>query len=111
MTSAELAERAAAFRAARPDVPVVERLDAQVLEAVKSGGGTLEMGSWHTCETTHCRAGWAIHLAGPSGADLESLVGPEHAGRLIYLASTGRVPDFFADNDAALEDIKRCAAS
>jgi hypothetical protein len=69
------------------------------------------MTTWHTCETTHCRAGWAIHLAGAHGAKLESQVGPFRAGIAIYTASTGRVPHFFASTKNALKDIERCAAS
>lgn len=100
-------QRAENYRKNHPEVPVVEHLDAKILEALSSGG-SLEMGSWHSCETTHCRAGWAIHLAGKEGYDLEkALGGPEFAGRAIYLASTGRCPHFYASNKAALADIKR----
>jgi hypothetical protein len=35
---------------------------------------------------------------------------PAVAGRMIYLASTGRSPHFYATNARALEDIRRCAA-
>jgi hypothetical protein len=104
------AERAARFRLRHPDVPVVESLDQRILDALDDGG-TLNMGDWHTCDTTHCRAGWAIHLAGAAGYDLErKLGGADRAGRAIYLASTGRSPWFYASNEWALEDIKRCAA-
>jgi hypothetical protein len=103
-------ERAADYRTRHPEVPVVESLDAKILEAVTSGGGRLEMGSWHTCETTHCRAGWAVHLAGAAGYALERLHNTGVAGRMIYRASTGRVPYFFASNDLALADIRRYAA-
>jgi len=108
-TPEELASCAAAYRAAHPTVPVVEQLDAKILAAITSGGGKLEMGSWHSCETTHCRAGWAITLAGEAGAALEEEHGSQRAGWMIYRASTGRVPHFFASNERALEDIKRCA--
>ena len=115
-TSPEVrAERAKAFRERNPDVPVVEALDRKILEAITTGGGQLNMAAWHTCETTHCRAGWAIHLAGPAGYALqenfggEDRGGAERAGRAIYRASTGRVPHFFAGNAEALEDIRRCA--
>jgi len=105
-------ERARRYSEAHPDVPVVDRLDAKILEAVTSGGGKLEMSTWHTCETAHCRAGWAIHLAGTAGYELERKLGnSERAGRAIYRASTGRVPWFYASNEQALEDIKRCAAT
>ena len=98
------------YRTRHPEVPVVEKLDAKILDAITSGGGSLNMLDWHSCETTHCRAGWAIHLAGKAGYELEARLGsPEYAGRAIYRASTGRVPDFYASNERALEDIKRCA--
>ena len=98
------------FRERYPEVPVVQDLDAKILAAVTSGGGTLDMARWHTCKTTHCRAGWAITLAADEGNVLELKVGPFHAGAMIYRASTGRAPHFFADTATALEDIRRCAA-
>ena len=104
------AERAARFRERNPDVPVIPNIDAQILAAVEANPGALEMGSWHTCKTTHCRAGWAIHLAGEAGYALEKKYNAEQAGRMIYLASTGRVPHFYATNASALEDIRECAA-
>jgi len=103
-------ERALRFRARFPDVPVIEQLDAKILAALESGAGTLDMSTWHRCETTHCRAGWAIALAGDAGAALEQRFGAEDAGRRIYLASTGRVPDFFANNEDALADMREQAA-
>jgi uncharacterized protein YjbI with pentapeptide repeats len=104
------AERAQRYRERNPNVPVVERLDAKILERIEGGEGHLDMQSWHSCETTHCRAGWAIHLAGEAGYKLEATYGSQHAGAMIYRASTGRVPHFFASNERALEDIRRCAA-
>jgi hypothetical protein len=104
-------DRAKRFRERNPTIPVVEALDARILAAVTTGGGKLDMSDWHTCDTTHCRAGWAIHLAGQEGYALEEELGSaERAGRAIYRASTGRVPHFFASTDDALEDIKACAA-
>jgi hypothetical protein len=104
---APLAERAAAYRARHPEVPVVEDLDRKILETIK-----LDMGSWHgPCGTTHCRAGGAIHLAGKAGYELEAKYGPERAGAMIYRASTGRVPHFHASNERALADIRACAAA
>jgi hypothetical protein len=71
------------------------------------------MNQWHTCETTHCRSGWTIHLAGEAGYKLEKEVGPNVAGALITLAScaylNSRVPNFYATNEAALADIRTCA--
>ena len=104
------AERAAKYRERHPEVPVVENLDRKILEVIESGKGQLEMGSWHTCETTHCRAGWAIHLAGEAGYALEHKLGDaQRAGSAIYRASTGRVPYFFDTNEGAFADIKKRA--
>ena len=100
------AERAARYRARNPDVPVIEGLDAKILQLIDSGKGHLEMNTWHRCETTHCRAGWAITLAGAKGLELETKYGPHAAGCMIYRASTGRVPNFYASNEAAIADIR-----
>jgi hypothetical protein len=101
--------RAERYRARNPDVPVIPAIDQQILQAIERGG-TLDMGRWHVCETTHCRAGWAITLAGDKGVQLELQHGPATAGRMIYTASAGYCPHFFAGNEAALEDIKARAA-
>jgi hypothetical protein len=91
-----------------PDAPVVDDLDAKILAMVDGpdAHGSLDMDVWHTCETTHCRAGWAIHLAGEAGYDLESRLGSATAGSLIYYASTGRIPNFYATTDEALADLR-----
>jgi hypothetical protein len=104
------AERAARYRADHPKIPFVEDLDKKILAAIEAGG-SLEMGSWHSCDTTHCRAGWAIHLAGKAGYELEQrLEDPEKAGRAIYLASAGYAPHFYASTESAMADLKRRAA-
>jgi len=93
-----------------PTAPVVPKIDAAILAAVEHGG-TLDMSEWHKCDTTHCRAGWAIHLAGEDGYLLEKQTMPYLAGRLIYEASRpGPAPDFFATTDDALADLRACAA-
>jgi hypothetical protein len=61
--------------------------------------GCLDMATWHTCETTHCLAGWAIHLSGDAGKILENTMSPSVAGAIL-LPSAAHL--FFADNDAAL---------
>ncbi len=111
INSKDRSARAKEYRKRYPEVPVIEKLDKKILEVVESGKGKLDMGAWHSnsCKTTHCRAGWAITLAGEKGASLEAKVGPQHAGRLIYLCSTGRAPHFFATNERAMEDIRECA--
>jgi hypothetical protein len=92
-------------------VPVVENLDARILAYVENGTGVLDMSRWHGadghwCGTTHCRAGWAVHEAGAPGKVLQDKYGPHRAGMMIYRASTGRAPHFFATNERALEDIR-----
>jgi hypothetical protein len=84
-------------------------LDVKMMAAA-SAPGALNMGKWH-CGTAHCRAGWAVVLAGEDGANLERRTSTYLAARLIYMASTGReeCPDFFASNEDAMKDIRRCA--
>jgi hypothetical protein len=69
------------------------------------------MSNWHTCETTHCRAGWVITLAGEAGKALEKFHGPLLAAQLIYRESGYSINPcrFFDSNEAALEDMKRLA--
>jgi hypothetical protein len=69
------------------------------------------MRNWHTCETTHCRYGWAITLAGEPGRVLEGQIGPLTAGALIYWKSAGYIPAYTGPNDAVLKDIRKHAAA
>lgn len=91
-----------------PVAPVVKDLDAAIVAAIQAGG-RLEMKTWHTCQTTHCLAGWAIVLAGEAGAELEKELGPNVAGALIYAASRPGVPvpNFYASNNKAMEDLMK----
>ncbi len=110
------------------EMPIVENIDQKILDAIlddsgdlrtvsENGAGesvpALEMSSWHhSCGTSHCRAGWAITLAGGEGRMLEKLWGPEVAGTMIYLASRpGKAhPNFYAANGEALASLKADAA-
>jgi hypothetical protein len=70
------------------------------------------MGHWHTCETTHCRAGWVVHLAGEEGKKLERRTSTQFAASQIYKASSKihvATTRFFESNEVALADMKRCA--
>jgi hypothetical protein len=91
-------------------VPVIPAIDASILAAIEAGG-RLETAAWHTCQTTHCRAGWAIKLAGPAGEALEEALGAAIAGTFIYAASRPGlpIPDFYASNSEALADLARAA--
>lgn len=94
-----------------PEVPVIENIHQKVYEAAK-GLGCIKMDAVHTCETTHCRAGWAVHLAGEAGYKLENHTSWEFAAKQIYNASSPikvSPTRFYESNEAALEDMKRCA--
>jgi len=92
----------------------IDQLDATILDAVeKRRLFGFDMSSYHcheACGTTHCRAGSAIALH-PMGRELEDVFGSWLAGAVIYHVSTGRVPDFFASNEAALADMRASAAA
>ena len=70
------------------------------------------MSTWHSCETTHCRAGWVVKLAGEEGEKLEKFHNTPLAASLIYKASSPykvTMPRFYEDNETAMADIKRMA--
>jgi hypothetical protein len=85
----------------------------KIIYAAASQSKALEMGSWHKCANTHCRAGWTVTLAGSEGKELEDRMETCLAAMMIYDASD---PDFkinpcrfFDDNAAALEDMRKLA--
>lgn len=83
-----------------------------MLEAVKAPNA-LDMGKWHTCDTTHCRAGWVVTLAGEKGKKLEAASSTLFAAMQIYHASSPIEVSpvrFFETNEVAMADIERCAA-
>jgi hypothetical protein len=93
-------------------VPVIPSIHQTILRAVEQPDA-LDMRDWHTCDTTHCRAGWVVHLAGKPGRELESKTSTLFAAMQIYHKSS---PDinvshvrFFDPNERAMADIKRCA--
>ena len=95
-----------------PSVPVVENLHAK-LYAAASATDALDMDTWHTCETTHCRAGWVVTLAGEEGKALEKFFDPLLAAMKIYDASCSGFQinpcRFFDSDEDALADMKRLA--
>jgi hypothetical protein len=64
------------------------------------------MKTWHNCETTHCLAGWAVTLHS-QGELLESMIGSNAAGALIFNACCGEVPDFFSKETEAVEWLRK----
>jgi len=92
-------------------VPVIENIHQAILEAVTKPAA-LDMSVWHTCSTTHCRAGWAVHLAGVKGYALEKKTSTLFAAQQIYKASSPihvAPPRFYEDNEKAMADIEACA--
>ena len=80
-----------------------ERLQA-VAALVLKNTSQLDMADWHSCETVHCIAGWAIHQAGPVGAVLEQVAGPQMAG--LLLLGTEAHKHFFDSNENAMQWLK-----
>ena len=91
------------------DAPKIENIH-QAVYAAASAPDALDMGQWHNeCGTAHCRAGWAVVLAGEAGKALEAKIGTPSAATLIYLASDpelDRFPSFYCSNAEALADMK-----
>jgi hypothetical protein len=94
------------------DIPVIEDIHQKVFEAASRNDESLNMDSWHTCDTTHCRAGWVTFLAGEKGAILERKTSTLFAAMQIYKASSPikvSPPRFFEPNTKALDDMRKCA--
>jgi hypothetical protein len=95
-----------------PDIPIIENIHQKILAAIQDNGNSLNMSEWHTCNTTHCRGGWAVFLAGEKGKELENNTSTLFAAMQIYKASSPiRVysPRFFETDEIAMKDIIRCA--
>ena len=96
-----------------PPVPRIENIHQAVYAAVTQPNA-LSMTKWHTCETTHCRAGWVVTLAGEAGKKLEAFHNTELAAMLIYRESADYWINpcrFYDTNEAALEDMRKLAES
>ena len=92
--------------------PKIENIHQKVYEAATARPESLNMSDWHTCETTHCRAGWVVHLAGEAGKKLEAHTTTLFAALQIYNVSSSIEVSpvrFFEDNATALTDMKNCA--
>lgn len=93
-------------------IPVIPDIHKAVYAAA-SQIDALDMSNWHTCNTTHCRAGWVVTLSGEAGKELERrLNNTGTAAALIYQASDPtleRIPSWHVSNDQALDDMKRLA--
>lgn len=85
-----------------PTIPDIHKAVREACEA-----NCLNMGSWHDCETTHCRAGWVVHLAGDEGYELENKLGTPVAAMLIYKQSGYEISPvrFYDSEEEAMSDI------
>ena len=96
-----------------PSIAKIDNLFTQIHDRIKDGCD-LEMSCWHTCETVHCIAGWAVVLAGDAGRVAENLLGTNAAGALIINEScpylNGKVPNFTSSNKEGMRFIEECAA-
>jgi hypothetical protein len=92
------------------EIPVIADIHKAVY-AVVQNPGALNMSTWHSCDTTHCRAGWVVHLAGEAGYDLERRTSALFAAQQIYKASGYEISPcrFFDDNEKAMADMRRLA--
>ena len=75
----------------------------EIAEKVLSAPSALNMDRWHTCDTTHCLAGWAVMLH-PDGKRLEENSSTYLAGRLLLGDEAAKM--FFASNEAAIKWLK-----
>ncbi len=93
-----------------PEIPVIENIHQKVYEAVQAPDA-LDMSTWHTCDTTHCRAGWVTTLAGEAGKKLEMETSCLFAAMQIYKASGSPINPcrFYDSNEDALADMKKLA--
>ena len=89
-----------------PPIEVVPEFKEKILAQVNNGECSLDMATWHTCETTHCLAGWATTLH-PQGKLIESLVGVKTAGALIFNACCSEIPSFYGTNEQAMEWLQK----
>ncbi len=92
-------------------VPMIPNIHRTLLEAINRQGCALDMAAWHSCETTHCRAGWIVVLAGNEGRKLEGQMSTAGAARAIYYKSDPdcTAPNFYCGDAEAMADIIACA--
>jgi len=88
-----------------PKIDRYENLRGDICARVCATPQHLEMSAWHTCETTHCLAGWATVIH-PQGRLLESIYGTSAAAAIIFHVCEGEVPDFHSDNETAMKWLK-----
>ena len=91
------------LKGAKIDYQIQDGLLREIEKIILENPESLEMGSWHTCETTHCLAGWACHL-NPVAKGLEKTHGAAIAG-LLTLGYEAHAY-FFKENEETIEWLK-----
>lgn len=106
----------------QPSVPEAPLLCTRILRAVEANHSSLNMTNWHGrsdcydeppepgCDTTHCLAGWAVHLTDSYRLEAEC-GGPGVVGLLLFLKSgVSRITSFHVDEATALEWLREQSA-
>lgn len=78
-------------------------LPRKVAQSILNAPSTLNMDHWHlsrSCGTSHCLAGWAIHLSGAAGYALEKATSPSVAGAMLMPSASHL---FYCSNGDAVE--------
>ena len=83
-----------------PISPQEREHNLRTVAALALAPNSLSMGNVHTCDTTHCMAGWATHAL-PGGYKLEDKYGWEVAG--FHLLGNGAARLFYASFSDALK--------
>jgi len=87
--------------------PIPEsELAKRILAHVADDSESLEMSSWHICDTVHCGWGWAVVENGDAGRALEYALGIEAAGAILFPSFA---PFVTASNEKAIQELKRIA--
>ncbi len=82
----------------------VSNINSKQLSAINEKKWFFDMSTFqgeNSCGTTYCMAGGAVVLS--NMMELKNWLGWSNVGAMVYYASTGHVPDFYSDDETALE--------
>lgn len=86
--------------------PEVARRNLLAVAEVATMTDALNMKTWHTCNTVHCIAGWAVHLAGDEGYELVRIMGNTQDAAMILLGPSAQRL-FYLKQDHALAELHK----
>ena len=98
LSDADLSDADLPVSVSNPDPDLIKKVAKRALQP-----DALEMSTWHSCETTHCIAGWAVKLH-PEGLELEAKTSTYLAARLLLGGEAVR--HFFDSNEEATKWLK-----